>query len=105
VETQDVKALQIVITSLLVLQVAATDQLHKDLAYLFTSITLLRRNLYLGGLHDRLHKAISTSAMARARLRHASMTGESLFGDGQVDMIADIIGYIGDMIKIKRFSP
>jgi hypothetical protein len=59
-EAQDMTALQIVITSLLDLQVAATDQLHKDLAYLFTSITLLRRDLYLGGLH----KAISTSATA-----------------------------------------
>jgi hypothetical protein len=100
-EDQDMKALQIVVTSILDLQVSVTDQLHKNMVYLFTSISLLRRDLYLGALHS----TISNSATAKSDLRHASLDGDTLFGDSETEIIKDIISYTGELIKIKHSSP
>jgi hypothetical protein len=100
-EEQDIQALQIAITSLLDLQVGVTDHLHKDLVFLFTSITLMRRDLYMGALHS----SIASSTSAVADLRHASMGGDYLFGESEETIVKDILGYTGEVIKIRRSSP
>jgi hypothetical protein len=79
---EEQEALQIAITSMLDLQVGVTDQ-------------------YMGSLHY----SIASSTSAVADLRHASMGGEFLFGESEETIVKDILGYTGEVIKIRRSSP